>query len=283
MFEVAIETQKLRSDLKWQNLLQTNATLVNEEWATLLGKMSFDVGVSIDAPQSIHDAQRVYPSGGGSFDDTVRGIRLLREAGLNPGALVTVTRGSFSLARTTYECLLSLGFDHFDFLPCLNFGDTTLPEGISMREFTSFLLEIFRIWAEQDNPDIHIRKLEDALLGVFGGKPAGCRYRNTCWQYLTVLPSGDVYPCDKFVGKTEFLYGNVFTDGLARVLKSSGRKNFTAFLRNSLEACRTCELFQLCKGGCPARRTLVDDYCEAQKHLFTSLQRHYRTLLEGRH
>lgn len=282
VFEAAIKTQGELSNLRWINLLQTNATLVNRKWATILKEADVQVGVSIDGLQEIHDKYRIYPNGSGSFSTTVRGTEFLREAGLCPGALVTVTEDSLGLPECIFENLLTLGFTHFDFLPCLSFTEDSLSGSISFVQFAEFLLRVFDAWAEKDDPHVHIRTLEDMLLGIFGGIPSGCRYRGTCWQYMTILPNGDVYPCDKFVGRSEFLFGNVYRSDLHQIMKSENRGRFLAFIEETRSTCGTCSLLNLCRGGCPAQRLFAKDYCQAQFLLFQRLQKHYEPLLEGR-
>lgn len=95
--------------------VQTNGTLVNEEWASFFAKHNYEVGVSIDGPKDIHDAHRVTRANGGTYDKVVNGIRLLREAGVRVGALVVVTAASIERPVDLLREVARLGFDNVGF------------------------------------------------------------------------------------------------------------------------------------------------------------------------
>lgn len=59
--------------------MNTNLTLMSREIAEFLGRHHFRVDISIDGYREAHNRSRVYHNGSGSFDDVLKGLRILRE------------------------------------------------------------------------------------------------------------------------------------------------------------------------------------------------------------
>src|SRR6478609_840740 len=87
------------------NTLQTNATLLDDEWCTFLRDNEFLVGVSIDGPRAMHDAYRVDKGGKPTFDRVMRGLDALKRAGVEWNALTTVNAANGDHGREVYTFL----------------------------------------------------------------------------------------------------------------------------------------------------------------------------------
>jgi len=72
--------------------ITTNGTLITKEKAEFFAAHNFTYIVSIDGPQPIHDQHRRRKDGKGSFEDTLRGLKLLKEA----GCMKPTLRGTYS-------------------------------------------------------------------------------------------------------------------------------------------------------------------------------------------
>ncbi len=64
---------------KWALTLQTNGTILNEEWCRFFREHNFLLGLSLDGPRELHDAYRVDKGGNSTFDRVMAGVRLLRK------------------------------------------------------------------------------------------------------------------------------------------------------------------------------------------------------------
>ena len=72
--------------------MQTNGTLLTDEWCEVYKEHNFLIGISIDGPRELHDAYRVNKGGADTFDDVMRGLRLLQKHGVEYNVLTTVNR-----------------------------------------------------------------------------------------------------------------------------------------------------------------------------------------------
>ena len=100
--------------------IQTNATLLDDEWAAFFKENAFLVGVSIDGPRALHDAYRVDKGGKGSFDKVVGGLDALRSAGVEWNALTTIHAANADHGREVYRFLRDeLGARFVQFIPII--------------------------------------------------------------------------------------------------------------------------------------------------------------------
>jgi uncharacterized protein len=110
------ETDRILGD-RWciRHSLQTNATLITEAWCDLLRANKVTVGVSLDGPAHIHDANRRTRGGRGSFRQVERGIALLRVAGIEISVLCVLTSDSLDCPDEMFHFLVDGGFRHVAF------------------------------------------------------------------------------------------------------------------------------------------------------------------------
>lgn len=254
-FEEVVRLQKMHQtdDQKIVNRIQTNAALVDESWAKFFKDNQFHVGVSLDGPLAIHDSHRRYPSGGGSFADVIRTVRLLESIGSTFGTLVVLTQDSLGHEEGIFQFLVESGICHFDLRPCALVNRTSGEAAdcsITPKEFADSTAKIFDLWWELDDPQIHIRLFENVLQGFLGGEPGLCEFAGTCTAYFTLDIDGSVYPCDKFAGLSAFKFGNILELPLTEILDGEGYRNFTTQVEASRLECTECEWFSVCGGGC---------------------------------
>jgi len=256
------------------NSIQTNGTLIDEEWIDFFEANGFGAGVSLDGPSFWHDRQRPFANGGGSHAQVMRAIHLWRARGQSIPVLCVVTSATADKARDLFSFFIDAGVRDIDFLPCFKTNrmqNKAYDSVINAHEFTDFMIEMFDLWWQTDNPAIRIRYFENVLQGLFGGQPTLCKFAGTCHHFLTIDIDGTVWPCDSFMGENDFAFGNIFDTKLEEILAGKRRLRFIANSKKINRKCVCCKWFSICKGGCTYYRYMQrgrfddkDYYCPAR-------------------
>jgi uncharacterized protein len=248
---------KLGARLRWVSM-QTNATLIDRGYAKLLHELKLDVSVSIDGPERIHDAERVDHLGRGSYRETVRGVNLLRENGIEPAILCVINPRHSGIEA--YRHFLELGLKRIDFLlpdithdtKCLRYA------GLGQTPIADYLIPIFDEWLKQDDKTIRIRLFENLLTILMGGRSFSDAFGNLPLRYVIIETDGAIDGLDVLRVCENRLSGtglNVFThslDDLHLGTELIYQAVTAGFPVPSL--CRQCAEVEVCKGGYPAHR-----------------------------
>lgn len=276
-YERAIELQKRYADgRRVDNCIQTNATLLDDEWCKFLGKHRFLVGVSIDGTREMHDAWRKTSNGESSFRDVVRGIRLLEKYGIEWNAMATVNAINvehplefYRFFRDELECR------YLQFTPVVEriskeggverlmhaeeLGGEVTPYSITAEQWGRFLCAIFDEWVRNDVGTTFVQ-LFDTTLANWVGAPSGvCTMSKYCGHSAVVEHNGDVYSCDHFVF-SEYRLGNIKESSLIDMMYGAKQREFGAKKHTSLPSkCRRCRYEFACHGECPRNRFLATE------------------------
>ncbi len=252
---VALEKEHGKRGAVVANGLQTNATLIDDEFAGFLAEYNFLVGVSIDGPESTHDTYRCNSAGTGSHAAAMRGVDALKRNKVEYNALILVSAANVEHPQLVYEYLLDLGIFYHQYIPCVEFDDqgNPLPYAITGEQWGRFLKGVFDAWKKRDTHRVSIRDF-DAIVGhMVTGRYSMCVQSGMCTGYFVVEHNGDVYPCDFFVEPSKRL-GSVLTDGWQTMQQS---KKYRAFGRQKSawnEACYRCPYVRYCSGDCLKQR-----------------------------
>lgn len=215
-YHEVVECQQhwLNNGAKVVNFVQTNATLVTEEWAQFFSKHKFLAGVSIDGPKEIHDQNRHYYSGRGSYEEAMRGIELLRKAGVFNGAICDVSATNHSLPKEILSFFISQKIKKLKFARVKDMGccNDVSALSVSFARYIDFMLAIFEIWIHLDDPEVEIRDIQSVVNILMGGTLRECIYLGQCEQFVTVYHDGSIYGCDTFPKTDRLHFGNVFDD-----------------------------------------------------------------------
>ena len=256
-FRKAVELQQEygRGGAVVSNGLQTNATLIDAEFARHLGEYRFLVGVSLDGPPEMHDYYRLSADGRGSHADVMRGIRHLKDHHVEFNILVLVNDVNVRHARQVYRYLRDQGFLYHQYIPCVEFDETgkLLPFAVDGERWGEFLCQIYDEWIKTDTRTVSIRLFDSILMYRVEGIRNVCNMGSDCRQYLVVEHNGDVYPCDFFVEK-DLILGNVKTDTWLDMQAHPLYKAFGERKSQWNPACQKCEHLQVCMGDCPKQR-----------------------------
>jgi len=239
------------------NALQTNGVLIDEDWAEFMAEYSFLVGLSLDGPPEIHDRYRRNHDGAPTFERVRAAADILRRYSVEFNILCMITDYSESKGRDIYRYLVSEGFYHLQFIPCVEYDPATgepSPYNVSPEGYGRFMSDVFDEWYARDIGHVSVRTFEALVGRLVGDEQLGiCTIGTACDHYLVVEKEGDVYPCDFFVGNDYFL-GNIRKSSLQDIRCSERAMAFARIKGNYSETCRTCRYLDLCYGGCPKDR-----------------------------
>jgi uncharacterized protein len=263
---------------KVRNFIQTNATLVSPEWVQFFAEHNFFVGVSLDGPRKFHDQIRYYPNGRGSYDDTMRGIGLLRQAGVFNGIICCVSAVNHESPKEIFDFFIVENIKKLKFnrVKTIGYCGDVSAFTISSRQYFDFMIAIFDLWLELDDPGVEIRDIQSVVNLLLGGNKRECIYMGQCDRFVTVYRDGSICSCDSFQKIDALNFGSVL-DKATMVRSNSNLERFQKVLRERREQCRSCECYSLCKGGCTKDYYLQLDpneskgICENQKRYFAHI------------
>jgi uncharacterized protein len=278
---VAIQKKLISPDKNIINGIQTNATLLNDEWCRFLADENFLVGVSIDGPQKYHDINRISGRGTGSFSKTIEGYNLLKKYNIKTEILTVVSSVNTCYPEEVYGFLRDLGSEFLTFLPLVqrvngNKAEVT-ENSVNPGIFGKFLISVFDKWISEDIGRMKIQIIEEALRTAFRQEHTLCIFKKTCGGVPVVECNGDFYSCDHFVDN-EHLIGNILNHSLPEMLNSKRQNSFGLVKKNTLpQYCLDCEVLEMCNGECPKNRfiqtpdgeTGLNYLCEGYKQFFT--------------
>ncbi len=271
-YRKAVELQKkYAGGRRIDNTLQTNATLITEEWCEFFKENGFLVGVSLDGPQDVHDAFRLDRGGRPTWERVMRSVEMLRRYGVEFNTLSVVNSRCEGRGAEIYRFFKALGSRYMQFLPAVEHvvdrpsgrplivspsteGARPAEWNVSARGYGEFLCDIFDEWVRMDVGRYFVQMFDATLAQYCGVQPGVCSMCETCGDCLVVEHNGDVYNCDHFV-YPDYLLGNIKDKTLAEIYASKERFRFGLDKRNTLpRECLGCRYYFACRGECPKHR-----------------------------
>lgn len=263
-----------------RNDIQTNATLIDDQWASFFKTYDFRVGVSLDGSKESHDRFRNNYGGRGSFDLVMSGVETLRRHGVPHGFLQTLTRANLTRSREDFNFFVNIlgtrswGINHYLDLEKVN--EAMVSQNITNKELAEFLKEYIDLWLTQDDPNLRIREIDNFLSGVQGKKATSCSFSGSCTTYFCLEYDGRIYPCDRLSGREELLFGDLSRQSLLEILNGPARLKYAREVNSPHPDCSICEWQMACRNGCPHHRIGGTGgkyyYCEARKRIFAYLK-----------
>ena len=259
------------------NCLQTNGTLLTDEWCRFLHDNHFLVGISIDGPQHLHDAYRRDRHGEPTWERVMKGIRLLQKHGVEWNAMATVNRVNADHPVAFYRFFKEIGCQYLQFTPVVerhsNDRERSLLAGtetggeladfsVTPMQWGRFLCQLYDEWVRHDVGQVFVQ-LFDATLANWVSEPPGlCSLGTTCAHNAVMEADGSVYCCDHFVFP-DYRLGNIREQTLTELVYGQrqqlfGRQKVAALPRQ----CRECRYGFACHGECPRNRFVSDRYGE---------------------
>ena len=261
------------------NSIQTNGTLLTDEWCEFFRDNNFLVGISIDGPQDFHDEYRKNKIGAPSFYKVMQGIKLLKKHGVQYNCMAVVNDYNADYPLEFYNFFKEIGCEFLQFAPIVErmkndkSSSTSLasandkeadlaPFSVSPKQWGNFLCTLFDEWVRNDVGKIFIQMFDSTLANWVGEQPGVCTMAKTCGHAGVMEFNGDVYSCDHFVFP-EYKLGNIYDTPLATMMYSEEQLKFGADKFDKLPAqCKECNVLFACNGECPKNRFIYDKYGE---------------------
>ena len=245
------------------NCLQTNGTLLTDEWCEFLKGNHFLVGISIDGPQDMHDAYRRNKTGKPSWHNVMRGIRLLQKHEVEWNAMATVNAANAEQPEAFYQFFRDIGCQYLQFTPVVEQENGQVADYcVKPRQWGNFLCGVYDQWVRQDVGRIFVQTFDATLANWAGVTPGVCSLSSLCGHAAVMEWNGDVYTCDHFV-YPEYLLGNIRQQTLTGLLYGEQQQVFGRKKTDGLpRQCRECHWLFACHGECPKNRFTQDRYGE---------------------
>ena len=261
------------------NVIQTNGTLLTDEWCEFLAKNHWLVGISIDGPQEYHDHYRVTPAGKPSWEKVMQGISLLKKHRVEWNAMAVVNAYNAEHPLEFYHFFRDNGCQYLQFTPIVErltehedgrtlaslADDREIPladASVTPAQWGNFLCTIFDDWVRHDVGKTFVEIFDCTLANWMGVLPGICAYSKECGHAGVMEHNGDVYSCDHFVFP-EYKLGNIREQSLIDMLYGEKQQAFSRLKHTSLpRQCKECDMEFACHGECPKNRFEKDKYGE---------------------
>lgn len=275
-YQKVIELQKKYANGRTiDNCIQTNGTLLNDEWCEFFHNNHWLVGVSIDGPQDFHDEYRKNKQGKPSFVKVMQGIKLLKKHQVEWNAMAVVNDYNADYPLEFYHSFKDLECHYIQFTPIverihLNSDGRYLANvlqkeekladfSVTPEQWGNFLCTLFDEWVKNDVGKYFIQIFDATLANWMGTQPGVCTMAPTCGHAGVMEFNGDVYACDHFVFP-EFKLGNIYEKSLIEMMYGDKQSRFGLQKRDALPAqCKACKYLFACNGECPKNRFLTTE------------------------
>lgn len=286
---IAYQQKYAPPGVKISNSIQTNATLIDDEWAQFFSENDFLLGISLDGPDWIHDYYRKDKQGNQTHHHVLQGLQKIKEHHVKFNILTCVNAHNAAYPLTVYRYLRDeIEAEFIQFIPIVERknksgyqkGNKVTSRSVSGKAYGRFLKTIFDEWVRQDVGKTFVQ-LFDQTLGAYLGYPASlCVFDKTCGRALAMEHNGDLYACDHFVEPDYFL-GNLQETPLIDLVLSEKQQQFGINKQDLLpKECLHCDVRFACNGGCPKNRLLptkeagknLNYLCEGYHYFFSAVE-----------
>ena len=295
------------------NAIQTNGTLLNDEWCEFLTERNFLVGLSIDGPPALHDRYRVDKQQQPTFDTVMRGLRLMQKHRTEFNTLTVVNRLNSQKPLEMYEFLKQIGSKYLQFIPLVERLPTTQltmqgydlmhpPDSraddnpaspvtswsVEAHTYGNFLRTIFDHWVRRDVGQTFVQIFDVALGNWMGLGSSLCVFAEKCGRALAIEHNGDLYSCDHYV-YPKYKLGNILNKTLGAMVESQDQHRFGSDKSDTLpQFCRSCEVRFACNGECPKHRFIktpageagLNYLCAGYKQFFNHIDPHMKLMAQ---
>ncbi len=309
-FRKAVELQKKYANgKKIENALQTNGTLLDDEWGSFFAENRFLIGLSVDGPRELHDTYRVDKGQKPTFDRVMAGLDILKKHRVEYNTLTVVNRANSQRPLDVYRFLKEIGSGFMQFIPLVErLPDAGAKElgldhaeppvsgefekipvtkwSVLSKDYGEFLVQIFDEWVRNDIGKTFVQ-IFDVSLGTWAGYGASlCVFRETCGAALVLEHNGDLYSCDHYV-YPNYKLGNILNQSLGELVRSPEQIQFGDAKRDTLpQYCKSCEVKFACNGECPKHRFIktpdgeagLNYLCQGYKRYFNHIDPYMKTM-----
>ena len=310
-YKKAVELQKKYANGKTiTNSLQTNGTLLTDEWFSFLSENNFLVGLSLDGPEEIHNKFRVDRGGKPTFHKVLASLHKLQEYNIQYNVLTCVTNESSNHALEIYHFFKNEGVKYIQFIPIVERAANEQAQELGLRHATpasmleeevqlapwtvnpekygDFLITIFDEWVGNDVGRVNVMNFESSLVAWMGLPATVCIFSETCGKAAIIEHNGDVYSCDHYM-YPDYKLGNIQSQTFKEMMDSAQQNQFGQAKKTTLpKYCQNCEVKFACNGECPKHRFLstpdgepgLNYLCEGYKKYFHHIHRYMKVMVK---
>lgn len=266
---------KLGSDRKFINIIQTNATLIDKEWADFIKEHDITIGVSLDGPKKFNDLHRKNIAGHSSFEMTKKGVEQLKKINKKFSAICVINNENYDQAVDFLDFFVELGALVIDFIPCFDYN---LKYTLDNDKYELFMKTVFEHWMNHHKEKIKIRFLQDIMKKIVCSANnqqcyVECELSDMCGRNIAIMDNGDIYPCACLTPVESMKLGNISELSLNKISESNAFKLMVNEYNDVNNKCLSCDVKKICATGCLNRRlsqfndARLDHFCEARKNI----------------
>ena len=272
--------KQANSTRRFINIIQTNATLIDEEWANFIKSNNIIVGISLDGPKEYNDLHRKNIAGKSSFEMVRKGLYNLKKVGKQFSAICVISNENYDKAIEFLDFFVKIGTSVVDFIPCYDYN---LKYTLNNEYYEHFMKTVFDYWMANYRNEIKIRFLQDVMkkiVRVSQNKPCyvECELSDMCGRNIAILDNGDIYACACLTPVKEMKLGNINNLSLQNLHNTPVFKNMVNEYNDVNEKCLLCDVKKICATGCLNRRlskyneSKLDYFCEARKAIIKHIE-----------
>ncbi len=287
---VSLEKRYLPAGWQCTNALQTNGTMLNDEWCEFFKENGFLIGISLDGPAELHDRYRVDKGQRPTHAKVVRGLELLQRHEIDYNVLCVVDNVNSRYPLEVYRFFKDIGVTWLQFIPLVEREKSggVSPRSVAAGDYGRFLASIFDEWVREDVGTVFIQTFEECVRVWFGLPANLCTFNERCGRAVALEHNGDLFACDHFV-QPEFKLGNINLVPLRELVESPRQRQFGFSKQAALpKYCRECDVRFMCNGGCPKDRFItapdgekgLSYLCEGYHYFFKHVEPHMRRMKE---
>lgn len=282
-YHQALALQKKYSEkTPYQNTVQTNGSLIDNNWINFFRDNRFIVSVSLDGPRDIHDRARTRDNKR-TFDIVMENVNSLRKNQIYVGAILVVSKLNKDYAEEIYDFFAKERLP-FHFVPLTREGEATNnfeDIGLLANEYADFWIKMYDKWfASQQDQYIYCREFVHKSASILCGYGVeDCMAMKCCTdQVISIDADGSVYPCSTFSQHSAWKLGNINFDHLNKIMSQEATRAF--YQRKTDPLCEKCNWQAVCYGGCCSRAEKFsgtidnrDYYCPSFKKIYAHISK----------
>jgi uncharacterized protein len=278
---IALMAERRPASLELVHRFQSNGVLMNADWARFFARTGARIGLSIDGPADLHDANRRTRRGQGTHDKAMRAVRLLQEHGLPFHVITVLTGPALDDPERLFEFYLENGIKEVGFnieeIEGAN-ARSSLAGGSVEAKYRAFIKRFFELVWEAPGL-LKVREFESAL-GHLLSDEAVRDEQNSPFAIVSVGHDGTISTFSpELLGARHarfgsFAFGHVGEHRLADIEHAAAFRTISGEIRRGVEACeRSCRYFRWCGGGAPANKLFETGRFDATETMHCRLTR----------
>jgi uncharacterized protein len=252
-----------KKEVHVKNSFQTNATLITQEWCDFFKQHNVQVGISLDGPEDIHNANRVDRAGRGTFNRVLRGISLLEENAIPYSIIAVITKASVMYPDEIWKFFMDLHPKRLGFNVEEIEGiheQSSLQTDEDIRQYQRFFKRILEL-RDASRCTTTVREVESLMDHFQHDSPDTRSQTNTPMRILSFDCNGNISTFSPELltmthsSYKSFIFGNVFEGSLEDVLTNPNFVHVNKAIQQGVLNClQTCPYFMFCGGGCPSNK-----------------------------